>query len=136
LVYGNHDRKLRKFYKDEMANVFERVEDYIRLDVEDEEMDNDQTIIMCHYAFRVWDKAHFGSWNLFGHSHGTLPCSDTQAQYDVGVDNNNYTPVSYEEIKRIMTRKVFKPVDAHGDKRDMKEYKKDMLYFPSGGGGR
>ena len=23
-------------------------------------------------------------------------------QYDVGVDNNNYTPVSFEEVKKII----------------------------------
>ena len=27
-------------------------------------------------------------------------------QYDVGVDNNNFTPVSFEQVKRIIERLV------------------------------
>ena len=29
-------------------------------------------------------------------------------QYDVRVDNNNYTPVSFEQVKRIMTKQIDK----------------------------
>jgi calcineurin-like phosphoesterase family protein len=74
-------------------------------------------IVLCHYAFEVWNKRHFGSWCLHGHSHGTLPSPDHMARYDVGVDNNDYFPVSYEQVKFIMTRKVFKPIDHHGTKK-------------------
>lgn len=27
-------------------------------------------------------------------------------QYDVGVDNNNYTPVSFEHVKRIIKKQL------------------------------
>ena len=27
-------------------------------------------------------------------------------QYDVGVDNNNYTPVSWEQVKEIIQKQV------------------------------
>lgn len=27
---------------------------------------------MSHYAMRVWNQSHKGSWMLHGHSHGTL----------------------------------------------------------------
>lgn len=27
-------------------------------------------------------------------------------QYDVGIDNNNYTPVSWEQIKEIINKQV------------------------------
>ena len=29
-------------------------------------------------------------------------------QYDVGVDNNNFTPVSFEQVKRIITKQIEK----------------------------
>lgn len=29
-------------------------------------------------------------------------------QYDVGVDNNNFTPVSFERVKRIITKQIEK----------------------------
>jgi calcineurin-like phosphoesterase family protein len=37
---------------------------------------NGTYITLCHYAMRVWNKSHFDSWLLYGHSHGTLmaPC--------------------------------------------------------------
>lgn len=27
-------------------------------------------------------------------------------QYDVGVDNNNYTPVSFEQVKNIIEKQI------------------------------
>lgn len=51
-----------------------------------------QPIVLCHYAMKVWDRSHFNSWQLYGHSHGRLP--GIGKQYDVGVDNNHYHPIS------------------------------------------
>ena len=49
---------------------------------------------------RVWHKSHFNSWNLYAHSHGKL--QPEGKQWDVGVDNNKFHPVSINEIIRIM----------------------------------
>jgi len=76
-----------------------------------------QQIILCHYAMRVWDKSHWGIWHLYGHSHGSLPDDPRSLSYDVGVDKNNFTPLLFEEVKEIMSKKTFKPVDHHGEKR-------------------
>jgi len=56
-------------------------------------------IVMCHYPFRSWPKSHYGSWNLHGHSHGNM--EHLKHQWDVGVDNNNYTPVSFQQLKEV-----------------------------------
>lgn len=61
-----------------------------------------QNIVVCHYAMRVWPKSHYNSWLLYGHSHGGLPSEGKS--YDIGVDNNWYYPVSYEEIRDIMSK--------------------------------
>jgi calcineurin-like phosphoesterase family protein len=62
-----------------------------------------QHVVVCHYAMRTWGKSHWNSWQLYGHSHGKL--ESIGKQYDVGVDCNNYYPVSFEQIKEIMDRK-------------------------------
>lgn len=54
-----------------------------------------------------------GMVHVTGNCHGTLPSPDYQARVDVGVDVWNYFPVSYQQIKTHMTKKVFKPIDHH-----------------------
>lgn len=60
-------------------------------------------IVLCHYPFANWDKAHHGSWHLHGHSHGKHLAIGRV--HDVGVDRNNFYPVSLEEITKIMEEK-------------------------------
>ena len=49
---------------------------------------------------RVWPRSHYNSWMLYGHSHGML--DPIGKQHDVGVDNNEFYPVSLEQIREIM----------------------------------
>jgi calcineurin-like phosphoesterase family protein len=62
-----------------------------------------QFIVMSHCAFRVWEKSHYNSWHLYGHSHGRLPGQGKSM--DVGVDTNNFYPYSFEQIRDIMAKK-------------------------------
>jgi calcineurin-like phosphoesterase family protein len=57
-------------------------------------------IVACHYAMRTWPKSHYGSWNVHGHSHGKL--QPIGKQWDVGVDNNDFYPVSFDKLNVIM----------------------------------
>jgi len=57
-------------------------------------------IVVCHYAMRVWARSHYNSFQLYGHSHGNL--EPIGKQWDIGVDNNNFFPLSLEEIIEIM----------------------------------
>lgn len=57
-------------------------------------------IVVCHYALRTWEGAYHDSWQLHGHSHGRL--EPLGLQWDVGVDNNNFYPVSFEQLAVIM----------------------------------
>lgn len=61
------------------------------------EDDYPQVIVLCHYAMRVWDRSHYGSWHLYGHSHGKLP--KLPFSVDVGVDAQNFYPVSLDDLK-------------------------------------
>jgi len=62
----------------------------------------DITIFACHYCMKTWWLSHYNSWNLFGHSHGHLNLEGCGKQWDVGVDNNNYSPVSIDQLREIM----------------------------------
>ena len=57
-------------------------------------------ITLNHYAMRVWNKSHYDSWHLYGHSHSTL--EPIGKSWDIGVDNNKFFPLSFDEIKKIM----------------------------------
>jgi len=63
---------------------------------------NKQWVVVCHYAMRVWARSHYGSWQLHGHSHGTL--MGQGKQWDIGVDKNDFRPVSFDNICRIMAQ--------------------------------
>jgi len=54
-------------------------------------------IILSHYAMRVWPRGHYGTWHLFGHSHGHLPPHGKS--FDVGVDAWDMWPVSLDQVR-------------------------------------
>lgn len=72
---------------------------------------NNQNIVLCHYAMKVWNKSHFGSWHLYGHSHGMLPSDISSLSMDCGVDTHNFYPWSYDEVKSVMDKKEFVPIN-------------------------
>ena len=63
-----------------------------------------QSVVLCHYPFAVWDRKHYGAWHLHGHSHGQY--HGEGLIYDVGVDTNDFTPVSLDRISEIMDDKA------------------------------
>ena len=72
-------------------------------------------IVLCHYAMRIWNKSHYGTWHLYGHSHGTLYDDPNSLSFDVGVDPCNYVPLSITEVKNKMNAKTYKPIDHHNN---------------------
>ena len=66
-----------------------------------------QYVVVCHYALRTWPRSHYNSWCCYGHSHGKL--EPIGKSWDVGVDNNNFYPVSFEELKKIMESRPDNP---------------------------
>ena len=101
LICGNHDSQLTKQLQ------WDKVRDYLEIKV------NGQFIVLMHYAMKVWNKSHYGSWQLYGHSHGTLPDDSNSRSMDVGVDCFNYAPVSFETLEILMALKKFMPIDHH-----------------------
>lgn len=106
LVLGNHD----------MNNIgqgfmkrFEDVSMQMLISI------GSQRIYLNHYPFLCYGGAYRGTWQLFGHVH-TCPCRSGRdyprlvnlfpTQYDVGVDNNNFTPVSFEQVEMIIREQI------------------------------
>lgn len=105
LILGNHDLKT-------IGASFSRLEGaamqmIINVD--------GQRIYLNHYPFLCYGGAYPNIWQLFAHVH-TCPAKAGidfsrlsmlfPTQYDVGVDNNNFTPVSYGQIKTIIRRQI------------------------------
>ena len=106
LIIGNHDLKnLRKGY----YKRFEEVVMQMHIEVDK------QRIYLNHCPFLCYAGAYDGVWQLFGHVH---TCENNigkdaprlnmifPTQYDVGVDNNNFTPVSFDQVKQIIEKQI------------------------------
>ena len=112
-IFGNHDKyKTRKIVENHSSVLWSGHMNSGRIEK--------QVIVACHYAMRVWDRSHHGSWQLYGHSHGGLP--PIGKQLDIGIDNaykllGKYRPFSFEEVKEIMDKVKIEVVDHHGRKR-------------------
>jgi len=110
LIRGNHDK-----VAESMTDAFEWIKDIYEVKIPDPDaVEGRRRIVLCHYAMRVWNKAHHGAWHLYGHSHGSLPDDPESLSFDVGVDCHFYMPISFQRVKRIMEDKRFVPIDHHG----------------------
>jgi len=98
-ITGNHDRFLqdRRFDK----NLFASMNNYKKLNI------NGQKIIMFHYPIVEWDCKFHGAIHLYGHIHNNptdVDMSKIKNAFNVGVDVNNFEPVSLEEINKMFAQ--------------------------------
>jgi len=104
LIMGNHDlRNLKARVRDRFENV--SLEQHI--------MVANQKIYLNHYPFLCFSGSYDGTWQLFGHVHTGKVNKGIDYprltmlfpnQYDVGVDNNDYRPISFNEIKKRLAK--------------------------------
>ncbi len=107
-IRGNHDKTALNVYK-KHPHFFKWAKDYFYLKVLDKEISGgSQKLFLIHYPMLTWNGSHRGSWNLFGHVHNTPVKNLKPAQLNVGVDVNNFTPISYEEVKIQITKQLTK----------------------------
>lgn len=100
LILGNHDLKnIRQGYMTAFVHVTQQMT--IRV--------GGQSIYLNHNPFLRYGGSYKDVWQLFGHVHSG-PNSNTgldhprlqhlfPLQYDVGVDNNDFRPISFAEVK-------------------------------------
>jgi calcineurin-like phosphoesterase family protein len=87
LVVGNHDHtRTRKHPRWLSVSPFEELKD-----------EHFTLIVLCHYALETWNRSHYGTVHLHGHSHGSLPSRGRRL--DVGVDAWDFRPVSLETLR-------------------------------------
>lgn len=111
LVWGNHDGTAESLVKREPMR-FQRVGD--KLEYQIQWPGREWVKLFCsHYAHRVWNKSHHGSYHLYGHSHGSLPDDPHARSMDVGVDTNRYRPWALEDIIARLDQRDFKAIDHH-----------------------
>jgi len=89
-IFGNHDKGITKIVEERA--IWCEWKKYVS--------PNGQGILLDHTCHRVWHKSHFNSWHCYAHSHGGLP--PIGKSWDVGIDNNNYNLVSFDQLKVIM----------------------------------
>jgi len=112
LIYGNHDQKNRTAGTDEL---FDYTSFQMQIQI------GKQMVYLNHFPFLCFAHGNIDTYKnsysvqLFGHIHSgpNSTSEDTSrsdmlypTQYDVGVDNNNYFPVSWKEIKTIINNQI------------------------------
>ena len=99
LIRGNHDKFLKGKGFDPFMGDFEWIKDYHQLNIDG------KRFVLFHYPILEWANYYRGSIHLYGHVHN----SETSAKlleglkglaFNVGVDVNDYKPVSIMEILR------------------------------------
>lgn len=109
LIRGNHEKDSQS--KEHIRALWKDIYDIAEIFVPDEEITyKEQHIVMCHYPMIAWNASHRGSWQLFGHVHGGLSnkgiIKHSATQLDVGVDSHEYSPISYQQVKELITQQA------------------------------
>lgn len=109
LITGNHD------YQNKIHNMggnFKGIYDTVHFRVRDKELeDKMMKIVINHFPFAHWFRGYV---HLHGHIHtgnssiGHEKVDFMPTRYDIGVDNNNFIPISYEDLKIIITKQMLK----------------------------
>ena len=91
LCNGNHDRNVSGFeFSDQIIEV--RI--------------NGQDIVMCHYPMKSWNKSHYGSWHLYGHTHEKCRPYDLKSMsFNVGIDDWDFSPITFLQVQSLMNLK-------------------------------
>lgn len=107
LTAGNHDVNITPDKFIDVQHMFN-----IRITGDPEIASDGQRITISHYPMLSWYQSHRGAWQMFGHVHGGLSnkgeLKTSPNQMDIGVDVHDFTPISYETVKHIITRQNLK----------------------------
>ncbi|ETP70865.1 hypothetical protein UYO_3197, partial [Lachnospiraceae bacterium JC7] len=90
LIKGNHDKNYD-------PRLFTDIQDFLKISVDGNHFS------LMHYPMLSWPKKGSGGYQLHGHIHARMDYneanrSEGQRRYDVGVDANNFFPVSSKQI--------------------------------------
>jgi calcineurin-like phosphoesterase family protein len=100
-IVGNHDKEILQH----CANRFASITHLKTTNIFDNRSKKSVKVVMCHYPMLEWDGAYKGSIHLFGHCHGNLNkmfWKKGTKRHDVGVDVNEFKPLSEDDVLRIV----------------------------------
>lgn len=114
LIKGNHEEK--NMTQTAERELFSLVAYQVKIRVED------RAVYLNHYPFLTYAGVYRIEkdmvWQLYGHTHsGPLSSNGKDmsrlemafpTQYDVGVDNNSFRPISWNSVKEIINAQVAK----------------------------
>lgn len=94
-VPGNHDKD---WSQSAVAGTF-----VVEPAISTLKLDGGRKVVMCHYPIMDWPGLGHGSIHLHGHIHAPRAYNEWNRgmrllRYDVGVDANDYAPVSLDEV--------------------------------------
>ena len=92
---------------DNIKDIFEnRTMDTAELIVQDSDLKSGhENFFISHYPHLFWMRGYI---HLHGHVHSGHACSGNEQvpfhplRYDIGIDNNNYKPISYNDLMIII----------------------------------
>lgn len=108
LIQGNHDFHNSSQNNQRLLKMFKDIQWQMHISIDE------QPIILTHFPLLCYSGTFSKrpTWNLHGHVHsrkGGIGKDDKRceeccwpSQYDVGVDCNNYTPISFKELQEKM----------------------------------
>jgi len=103
-IKGNHDKTFLDWYhnfgNDKLARKVTVYPHFLETKI------SGHKFTLCHYAMRVWNESHRGTYHLYGHSHGTLSDDPKSLSFDCGVDCHDYKPISLDRVKELMSKKT------------------------------
>lgn len=115
LILGNHD--IMRYPGDYIMSLFDGVFESLVIQIDD------RYVYLSHYPYLCYGGSYRGPktavYQLFGHVHSgpNSAGKDTDRlnhifpyQYDVGCDNNNYTPISWEDVCKKINDQVINGV--------------------------
>lgn len=97
-IYGNHEEVFRHKI---LQQHFVWCKDVFNLHIPGLK----PNIWLSHYPHEDWNGSHKGAYHLFGHVHGGK-LNPAGLKMDVGVDANDYTPVSLETVTERLGAKA------------------------------
>lgn len=100
LLPGSHDSWMSELMYGVYGERFEILPVRCEVDI------GKDSFVLDHYAMQVWPASHYGSYHLFGHSHGQLPDNGTR-RMDVGVDPNGFRPISADDVVKKLSLRTY-----------------------------
>lgn len=103
LIKGNHDY-------DSTLKLFDNVYQQLHINIED------KSIYLNHFPFASFPE---NCYQLFGHLHLCKGMNLKNSiilgsrQYDVGMDLNNYTPISWKQIKKKLDYQIINNTNSY-----------------------